>query len=114
MNGDLITTPADRLRHMEKVRKWDIEWKREHGGNLPREEIHSENIGDIASVNNWMYHHPKGYSVFYANTPDWIVDIAVRRCWISERGELTLCANCNNRESGCPVCCPEAYAGDVV
>jgi len=56
MNGDLITTPADRLRYMEKVRKWDIEWKREHGGNLPREEIHYENIGDIASVNTCNWH----------------------------------------------------------
>lgn len=113
MKGDLITTHTDRLRHMEKCRKWDRAWKQEHGGNLPSEQ-HYENVGDIASTNNWMYHQFKGYCVFYANTPDWIVGIAIRRCWISERGELTLCTNCNNIEGGCPICCPEAYAGGAV
>ena len=114
MKGDLITTHTDRLRHMKKCRKWDRAWKQEHGGNLPSEQ-HYENVGDIASTNNWMYHHFKGYCVFYANTPDWIVGIAIRRCWISERGELMLCTNCNNiDEGGCPICCPEAYAGGAV
>ncbi len=113
MKGDLITTHTDRLRHMEKCRKWDRAWKQEHGGNLPSEQ-HYENVGDIASTNNWMYHHFKGYCVFYANTPDWILGIAIGRCWISERGELTLCTNCNNIEGGCPICCPEAYAGGAV
>ena len=59
MKGDLITTHTDRLRHMEKCRKWDRAWKQEHGGNLPPEQ-HYENVGDIASTNNWMYHHFKG------------------------------------------------------
>ena len=113
MKGDLITTHTDRLRHMEKCRKWDRAWKQEHGGNLPSEQ-HYENVGDIASTNNWMYHHFKGYCVFYANTPNWILGIAIGRCWISERGELTLCTNCNNIEGGCPICCPEAYAGGAV
>ena len=113
MKGDLITTHTDRLRHMEKCRTWDRAWNQEHGGNLPSEQ-HYENVGDIASTNNWMYHHFKGYCVFYANTPDWILGIAIGRCWISERGELTLCTNCNNIEGGCPICCPEAYAGGAV
>lgn len=112
MNDKLITTHTDRLRHMEKVRKWDIAWQRECGGHLPSEK-HYEDVGDIATVNNWMY-HDKGYRVFYANTPDWIVDIAVRRCWSSERGELIRCAHCNDTEDICPICCPEGYAGDAV
>jgi hypothetical protein len=114
MKGNLITTHTDRLRHMEQCRKWDISWQREHGGILPSEQ-HYENVGDIATFNSWIYHDPEiGFHRLYANTPDWIVDIAARRYWVSDRGELTLCANCNNSEGGCPVCCPEAYAGDAV
>jgi hypothetical protein len=114
MKGNQITTHTDRLWHMERCRKQDRDWKQEHGGNLPFEQ-HYENVGDIASTNSWMYHDPqKGHYVFYANTPDWIVDIAVRQFWISERGELMLCTTCNNAEGSCCICCPETYAGGTV
>lgn len=112
MKGDLITTHTDRLWHMRECQKKDLAWWQDR--SLAFRAPLSDNIGDIATVNDWMYHHPKGHCVFYDNTPDWIVGIAVCRGWISERGELTLCVNCNNVEGGCEICCPEAYAGGAV
>jgi len=69
------------------TKKWDTEWQAEHGGNIPSER-HYENVGDIATTNDWYYNDNRiGHQRFYADTPDWIVKIAVRRCWISERGD---------------------------
>lgn len=114
MNGNLITTHTDRLWHMQKCRKQDRDHQARHGDHIPSER-HYETVGDIAAVNDWRYHASAiGHECFYINTPDWIVDIAIRQKWICTRGELALCTNCDNIEGGCPVCCPEAYAGDVV
>jgi hypothetical protein len=114
MEGNRITTHTDRLWHMEKCRNWDIEWMQEHGGSLPSEQ-HYENVGDIATVQDWCYQDPTTrFLSFYANTPDWITGIAARRCWSDMRGELMLCVHCNNQEYGCAVCCPEAFAGGAV
>jgi len=83
----VITTREDRLDHIEQCRKWDMEWQAEQGGNIPSER-HYENVGDIASTNDWYYHDTGlGHLLFYADSPDWNVDGAVKRCWISERGE---------------------------
>ena len=83
----VITTREDRLAHIEQCRKWDMEWQAEHGGSITS-ECHYEIVGDIASTNDWYYHDTVlGHLRFYADTPGWIVDVAVKRCWISERGE---------------------------
>ncbi len=83
----IIATPEDRIAHIEQCKKWDTEWQAEHGGNIPSER-HYENVGDIATTNDWYYNDNRiGHQRFYADTPDWIVKIAVRRCWISERGD---------------------------
>jgi hypothetical protein len=110
-----IKKPADRAVHIQACKRQDQEWNQEHGGKLPPEQ-HYENVGDIAATNNWLYHDPGiGYHRFYANTPDWIVEIAVRKGWISDRGELRLCENCWNEDgTHCFVCCPEAYSGGAV
>ena len=48
----VITTREDRLAHIAQCRKWDAEWQAQHGGNIPSER-HYENVGDIASTNDW-------------------------------------------------------------
>ena len=83
----IITLPEDRIAHIEQCRKWDAEWQADHGGDIPSKH-HYENVGDITSTNDWYYHENNvGHLRFYADTPDWIVEIAVDHCWISERGE---------------------------
>lgn len=74
MTQTIIRTSEDRIAHIEQCKAWDAEWRAEHGGNIPPDR-HYENVGDI------------GHERLYVNTPDWIVEIAVRRCWISECGE---------------------------
>ena len=87
MTQTIIRTPEDRTAHVEQCKAWDTEWRAEHGGNIPS-DLHYETVGDIATTNDWYYHDSNiGYLRFYANTPDWIVEIAINRCWISDRGE---------------------------
>lgn len=87
MTQMMIMTPDDRTAHIEQCKTGDAEWRAEHGGNIPSDR-HYENVGDIATINDWYYHDENvGYVRLYTNTPVWIVEIAINRCWISERGE---------------------------
>lgn len=87
MTQTIIRTPEDRIAHIEQCKAWDAEWRAEHGGDIPPDR-HYENVGNIATVNDWYYHDENiGYERLFVNTPDWIVEIAINRCWISERGE---------------------------
>jgi hypothetical protein len=81
----LIKTPADRQAHIEWCREKD---RQSRWGEVPSPR-HYENLGDLASCNDWWFHDPRiGFLRFYADTPDWIVTIAKSRQWISEKGGM--------------------------
>jgi hypothetical protein len=78
-----ICTPVDRAAHIEACKTRDIQscW------GLVTTEGYYERLGDQASVNCWYYHDSTiGFHRLYANTPDWIVALARKMCWISNKG----------------------------
>ena len=80
----IIETRADRLEHIRQCRESD---RKSCWGEV-KNLMHYANLGDIASVNCWRRHNPQtGFEEFYANTPDWIVEIARERKWIATIGQ---------------------------
>ena len=83
----IIETPEDRLSHIEVCKTRDIESR----WGLVKDPGYYEKLGDMASVNTWYYHEPSvGFCRLYADTPEWIVELAEKMCWISDRGERVL------------------------
>jgi hypothetical protein len=83
----VISTPEDRQRHIDACKERDAESK---WGLVPTPGYY-EKLGDHASVNSWYYHDSSiGFNRLYANTPEWIVDLARKMRWISDRGEQAL------------------------
>lgn len=79
----IIETREDRLEHINECRAADRKSRRGEVKN-PK---HYENLGDIAAVNCWRCHNSEtGFEEFYANTPEWIVEIAREHRWITTVG----------------------------
>ena len=88
-----ILTHEDRAAHVKVCQARD----KEQGMILPVE--YYARLGDQASVNAWYYHDPaSGHNRLYANTPDWIVELARKMRWISDKGVLS--ASKSNAVSG--------------
>ena len=79
----IIEIREDRLEHIRECREAD---RKSCWGEV-KNLMHYANLGDIASVNCWRRHNPEtGFEEFYANTPDWIVEIAREHKWITTVG----------------------------
>ena len=80
-----ITTPEHRQQHIAKCRQRDAANHAKHGGcNGVGSDDHYEKIGDIATHNTNIYHNSvTGHHSFYADTPLWIVAMAVQNQWAS-------------------------------
>ena len=79
----IIETREDRIEHIRQCRDTD---RKSRWGEV-KNPRHYANLGDIASVNCWRRHNPRtGFEEFYANTPDWIVEIAREHRWITTVG----------------------------
>jgi len=80
----VIYTPEDRAAHIKVCKARDA---RSIFGLVPVEGYY-ERLGDQASVNFWYYHDSTtGFHRLYANSPDWIVALARKMRWISDKGE---------------------------
>ena len=89
INADVIYTPADRTTHIETCKANDLQSPL---GMVPNDNYY-ETLGNQASVNSWYYHDdPCGFNRLYANTPNWIVELAHNMGWIYDKGERTRCA----------------------
>lgn len=83
MTNNRILTPADRQAHIDKCRRLD---KESQWGEV-QNPLHYKALGDIASVNDNRWHNPvTGFDEFYFDTPEWVVQIAVERKFISKVG----------------------------
>ena len=79
----VINTPEDRAAHIEACQARDAQ----SIFGLVAVEGYYERLGDQASVNCWYYHDSTiGFHRLYANTPDWIVALARKMRWISDKG----------------------------
>jgi len=79
----IIETRTDRLEHIRQCRESD---RKSRWGEV-KNPRHYPDLGDIASINCWRRHNPQtGFEEFYANTPEWIVEIARERKWITTIG----------------------------
>ena len=79
----IIETREERIKHIGECRESD---RKSRWGEV-KNPRHYADLGDIASVNCWRRHNPEtGFEEFYANTPDWIVEIARERKWITTIG----------------------------
>lgn len=80
----VINTPEDRTAHIGACQARDVQ----SIFGLVAIDGYYERLGDQASVNCWYYHDSTiGFHRLYANTPDWIVALARKMSWISDKGE---------------------------
>jgi hypothetical protein len=83
----IIETREDRLEHINQCRAAD---RKSRWGEVKNPQ-HYANLGDIAAVNCWRRHNSiTGFEEFYANTPEWIVEIAREHRWITTVGKEML------------------------
>ena len=88
-----ICTPADRAAHIESCKVRD----EQSIFGLVNAIGYYERLGDQASVNDWYYHDSTiGFHRLYANTPDWIVALARKMCWIHEKGKRVRYSKCKS------------------
>lgn len=75
-----ITTNEDRDAHVSNyLAKYP---------HLAKCEGHAEQVGDMASVNANMFHNPNtGFQEFFADTPEWIIEIARKNKWVTTKSE---------------------------
>ena len=78
----IILTYEDRAAHVNACQLRDQEQ------SIFLNADYYSRMGDQASVNNWYYYDPQsGHNRLYANTPDWIVELACKMRWIYEKGK---------------------------
>lgn len=89
----IIATPQDREEHIGFVAYDWYAWYDQARIARPQKTWpenpsvdYLESVGDSASVNTWRAHNSmNGFEVFKADTPDWVVEIARRRKWITRK-----------------------------
>ena len=80
---NVICTPEDRVAHIKACKARDAQ----SIFGLVIAQGYYERLGNQASVNCWYYHDSTiGLHRLYANTPDWIVKLARKMRWISDKG----------------------------